>query len=466
MTAGGRLSAWPCRIDVQKLIAKYGLAVHLALLAVAPVFLLPFFAASTVATVLLWFSLPTALWTVLEPSMRGGERLSDARRRVAREIGRDPLFWLLLAIVVFSGFRALNAGIRFGYDAESTVWRVLDPTFPILPGSVGGSGYLPFATAVAFLVLLQGCRHSLGRSARQLHLLLSSVLAGLAAVIDLFMIHEGDFGFVFGLYLVGGVVSLVSILERNWNLALAPAVLAIGGTLAGVLVYTPPYLAAALTAVGVLTLVYVLVVSGKVFRSIGLFQIVLVGLTSFALGGVLVAAILPENALAARVSAFTAFKDLKIVPDRFFEIRGALSVIAFKSWISHLWIGSGLSTFSLDFRVNAQAADWVLFPRGATTIANGWWLLLAERGLVGTVLFVLPFVFLLVTYVRRLVGGVSEWGLPYPLYIVAPIALGLFVADGFFDCSQLRTEVLLAVGSLTAVSAAAFPKLRGGENGR
>lgn len=448
---------------MQRFIAKYGLAVHLALLAVVPVFLLPFFSAGAVATALLWFSLAAAVWTVLEPSMRGGERLSDARRRVTGEIGRDPLTWLLLVVVVLSGFRALNTGIRLCYDAEAAVWRVLDPLFSVLPGAVDGSGYLPFATAVAFFVLSQACRHSLGRSARQMFILLSSVLAGLAAVIDLLVIREGDFGFVFGLYLIGGVVSLVSILERDWNQALVPAVIAIGGTLVGVLVFTPPHLAAVLTAVGFLSLAYVLVASGQTFQPLGLFRIVLVGFSGFVVGGLLFAAVLSTDVLVAR---FAPFLDLKFVPERFFEIRGALSAIAFKSWISHLWIGTGLSTFPLDFRVNAQAADWLLLPRGATTVANGWWLLLAERGIVGFVLFILPFVFLLVTYVRRLVNGVEGWGLPHPTYLIAPIALGLFVADGFFDCSNLRTEVLLAAGSLVAVSAASFPKLRGGKDGR
>ena len=448
---------------MQRFIAKYGLAVHLAFLAVVPVFLLPFLAASTVATVLLWLSLAAAIWTLMEPSMRSGERLSEARWRVAREIVRDPLTWLLLVVVAFSGSRALNTGIQLSYDAETAVWRVLDPVFPILPGSIGGSGYLPFATAVALLVLLSACRHSLGRAARQFYLLLLSVLAGLAAVIALFVARGCDLGFAFGLYLIGGVISLVSVLERDWNFGLAPAVLAIGGTLAGVLVFTPPHLAVVLVAVAFLTLCYVLVASGITFHSFGAFRIAIVGLSAFVIGGLLVAAALPKEAFGEWLATYLG---LKIVPEGFFEIRGSLSAIAFKSWISHLWIGSGLSSFPLDFRVNAQAADWALFPRGAATVANGWWLLLAERGIVGFALFVLPFVFLLVTYVRRLVGGAEGWGLPHPMYLVAPIVLGLWVAGGFFDCSQLRAEVLLAAGSLTAVSAASFPRLKEEENGR
>ncbi len=89
MTAGGRLSAWPCRTDVQLLIAKYGLAAHLAFLAVVPVLLFPFCNAWTVATVLLWLSLIAAIWALLEPSLRGGERMSEARRRVAKGMWRD-----------------------------------------------------------------------------------------------------------------------------------------------------------------------------------------------------------------------------------------------------------------------------------------------------------------------------------------------------------------------------------------
>ena len=465
---------------MQLLIAKYGLAAHLALLAVVPVLLFPFCSARVVATVLLWLSLMAAVWALLEPSLRGGERMSEARRRVAKGIWRDPLFWLLLVIVALSGFRALNTGIRFSYDAEAAVWRVLDPSFPLLPGVVGDAGYLPFATAVALLVLVQACRHSLGRAARLFFLLLSSALAGLAALIDLTALHLGGFGgvdalvpsvdgigcsfagFVFAFYLIVGVVALVAVPERDWNRALVPAAVAICGTVAGVIVFSPLYLSVVLTVVGLLMLVYVLSFVGKTFHSVGVFKVMIVGLTAFLLGGLIVAMVLPPDALANRLSALLG---LRLFPERFWEIRKVLSHIAFKSWVSHLWLGTGMSTFALDFRVGASAADWDLLPRGASALANGWWLLLAERGLVGFVFLVLPFGFLLFTYVRRLVGGVSEWGLPHPVYVIAPLVFALFIADGFLDCSQLRAEVLLATGSLAAVSAASFPVLKRGKNG-
>ena len=478
--AGGSRSGPSSSTDVQRLIAKYGLAAHLTLLAVAPLVLYPFCNEGTIAEVLLWLSLLAAFWTVLEPSMRNGEHLSDSRRRVAGEMVLDSLFWILLVLVVFSGLRALNTGIALSYNAESSAWSVSEQVFPLLPGAVAGSGFLPFAVAVSLLVLLQACRHALGRSARHFFLLASSAVAGLAAVIDLVALRFCHFdgavallpseaglgcsfiGFAFGLYLIGGIVALVAVFEQGWNRAFGFAALALGGTVAGTVAFAPFHLSAALIVAALLVSIYSLVYSGKTFWSVTLFKFVLLGLTSLALGGLFVMVVLPENAFAewlSRLPAFTFF------PEKFLKIREGLSAIAFKSWISHLWLGTGVASFPLDFRIYAQTADWDVLPRGTETLANCWWLLLAERGIVGLMLFVLPFGFLLVAYVRRLIGGIMSFELPHPVCIVAPVALGLFVAAGFFDCSPLRADVLLVTGSLVAISAVSFPRVRRRKDG-
>ena len=461
---------------MQKLIAKYGLAAHLAILAVAPLFLFPFCTTRTVAWALVWLVLPTALWTVLEPSLRGGEHLHDARRRVVKAISRDPLFWASLVLAAFTGFRALNSGISLSYNAEASVWCVSSPVFPILPGVVGSAGDLSFAVALACVVLLQACRHSLGRSARMAFLLLASFLSGLAAFIALVALHEGAAGalallpsdggaarsfiaLTFGLQLIGGLVALIAIAEYRWGLSFFLLLPAIGGNAAGLFAFAPAYLSAAFAVAGILMLAYVLVFSFQAFLSSDGFKLLVIGGVALTLGGLLAAAILPKAVMDERLMAFT---NHAFFPERFWEIRGMLSTVAFKSWISHIWIGTGIDSFPLDFRFAAQDADWVALPRGATAVANGWWLLLAERGLVGAVFFVLPFGFLLFTYGRRLVGGVKARALPHPICLIAPVALVLFVAIGFVDCSPLRAESLLAMCAYLAVSAAAFPRVRGG----
>ena len=474
-TVSGRQSARPCRTDVQKLVAKYGLAAHLAILAVAPLFLFPFCAAGTVAWALIWLTLPTALWTVLEPSLRGGEHLHDARRRVVKAVFRDPLFWASLVLVVFTGFRALNGGISLSYNAETSVWHVSSPVFPILPGVVGSAGDLSFAVALACVVLLQACRHSLGRSARMAFLLLASFLSGLAALIALVALHEGAAGalaflpsdggtarsfiaLAFGLQLIGGLVALIALPEYRWRFSFFLLLPAIGGNAAGLFAFAPPYLSAAFAAAGVLTLAFVLIFSFLAFSSSDGLKLMVIGGIALALGGLLSAAILPKAVMDERLTAFTG---LAFFPERFWEIRGVLSAVAAKSWFSHIWIGTGIDSFPLDFRFAAQDADWVALPRGATAVANGWWLLLAERGLVGTVFFVLPFGFLLFTYGRRLAEGVRARALPHPACLIAPVALVLFVMTGFVDCSPLRAEALMAMCAYLAVSAAAFPRVRG-----
>ena len=475
-TASGRQSARPCRTDVQKLIAKYGLAAHLAILAVAPLFLFPFCATGTVAWALVWLALPAALWTVLEPSLRGGEHLHDARRRVAKAVFRDPLFWASLALVVFTGFRALNSGISLSYNAEASVWHVSSPVFPILPGVVGAAGDLSFAIALACMVLLQACRHSLGRSARMAFLLLASFLSGLAAFIALVALHAGAAGalallpsggagagssfiaLAFGLHLIGGLVALIAITEHSWRSSFFLLLPAIGGNAAGLFAFAPPYLSVAFAVAGILALAYALVFSCRASSSSDGFKLLVIGGIALTFGGLLVAAILPKAVMDERLAAFT---NLAFFPERFWEVRGVLSAVAFKSWISHIWAGTGIDSFPLDFRFAAQDADWVALPRGATAVANGWWLLLAERGLVGTVFFILPFGFLLFTYGRRLAGGVKACALPHPICLIAPVALVLFVTIGFVDCSLLRAEVLMAMCAYLAVSAAAFPRMRG-----
>ena len=167
---------------MQKAISKYGLAAHLALLAVAPLFLFPFCGAVWTARVLLWLSFLAFVWTLVEPSRRQGEMLHDARLRVFLSVFRDPLFWFSLFLSLVAFVRWLNGGVAMAYDAENAVWSLHAPALAFLPGSVSGSGYLPFAATLAATVLMQGCRHALGRSARGAFLFIASFLAGVASV--------------------------------------------------------------------------------------------------------------------------------------------------------------------------------------------------------------------------------------------------------------------------------------------
>ena len=463
---------------MQKLIAKYGLAAHFALLAVAPLFLFPFVGKATISSVVLWLSLQSLIWLVLAPSVLQGERLRDARQRMLTTTVHDPLFWALAVIVCMTAARAINSGITLAYDSETSSWAISSAKFPILPGSVGDEGVFPFVASLAASILLLGCRHALGRSARLSFLLLASSLAGLAAVIMHVSVNvglpgvrpfvefaDGSFtfiGFVFGLYLLVGIVSLFAVFENGWNAVILLPILAIGGNAAGCFSFAPAYLVLGILAAAAILRVYRMFCTKKGLMLSGKIKIFFVGLAAVILGALLVVMFLPEKTLAARLAPF---RELVVFSDSFWNVRRVVSAMAFKSWISHLWTGTGLGSFLFDFRFNATAEDWQLLPRGAVNVPNGWWQLLAERGIVGLVSFLLPIGFLAVSYVRRLVDNFRDWSLPHPACLLAPVLLVLLGAAGFVDCSLFRPEVQMICGPVLAISALAFPKKKVEKNG-
>ena len=464
---------------MQKFIAKYGLAAHLAILAVAPLFLFPFCCEHVVAVTLLWLSLLTGLWMLLGPSVHGGERLHDARHRVASALLADPLSWVLLAGIIFSGFRALNTGIAFRYNAETAVWYVSSATVPIFPGVVGSSGDLDFAVAVAFFVLVQSCRHSVGRLARLAFLLMAAAFAGLAAVVSLWALREGCpvagslwpspasgscsfLGFPFGLYLIGGLVSLVAIFEDKWNMAVLLILLGVSGAGAGMFAFASDYQILAFSVAVLVVLLYVSFYLYWTMRSSSELKFLVVAGISLALGGLTVVFFSPADVLDGHIAAFT---NLRFFSEQYWGIRRLLSDVAFGTWTSNLWIGTGLGSFSFDLRFAAKPEDWLLLPRHVTALANGWWFVLVERGIVGFVFLILPFGFLLVSYARRLLISLPGMRIPHPTALLLPLTFVLFVGGAFFDCSAFRADALLVMGPLVAISATAFSERKRGKNG-
>lgn len=458
---------------MQKLVAKYGAAAHLAILAVAPLFLFAFWGDATQATVLLWLSALAFVWVVLEPSVRNRESLHDARRRVVSEISHDSLFWVSLLLVIFTGVRALNGGIGLAYDAEIAKWYVAEARLPFFPGSVGSSGYLPFSTAVAVLVLLQGCRHALGRSARMSFLLVSSSLAGLASVVAITLLPFGNVrvaeaasgftkaysyvGVTFGLHLLSATVATFAVFERKWNSLVVLSFVAVGGTAAGAFVFSPTLFGSAFGIALVLVFIYSFAYACRALEGSGNFKFLVVFGMALTMGGLYVTALIPQQMMQERLTPYLA---QSLFGDKFFDIRNVLSAAAFKAWIQHLWIGTGIASYHLDFKFFAQPSDWALVKHGVIAVSNGWWMVLAERGIVGLVALLVPCGFLLFTYVRRAILGIRAYELPHPACLLGPLPLVLLAASGSVDCSFLRTDVLMMAGALMAVAAKGFRKER------
>ena len=464
---------------MQKFIAKYGLAAHLAILAVAPLFLFPFLGDDVIAVTLLWLSLPAATWVFMQPSVRRGEMLHDARARVASDMFRDPLLWVFLVAVVFCGLRALNTGVAMAYDAETSKWVVASPVFPLLPASAGDSGFLPFAGAVACLVLVMACRHALGRSARQAYFLVSSALAGGAAALALFVANMGNasaaeaikcpyrelsfVGVAFAVHSLCGVVAVVSALENRWNRVMPVLLLSAGCSAAGAFAFAPAYVSGVFLVAWAAVFGYAFFYAFRILRGAAEFKMLIILAVSFLGGWLLVTSTASSSFVFSRAAPFA---DRFFFPDWYEGARGATTSLSIKAWMDSPWTGTGVGSFGLDIRFNATPADWAAIPRGLVAPPLGWLKLLAERGIVGVAIMALPLILLLVTYFTRLTGWLFARTAPQPGCWVAPAVVAAVAATGFFDCSYLRVDVLMAVAAVLALSASTFPKaVKGEKNG-
>lgn len=441
---------------MQKLIAKYGTAAHLALLAVAPQCLYPFFGVRGITAAVLWLAPVVAVWILHEPSVLVGERVRDSRRRVLGAILHDPLFWTLTVVAVVAAAVWLNSGVVFAYDAENQVWRLTEPALEFIPGSCRDGGRVPFLAAVSSLVVIVGVRHAIGMAGRSAFLLVSSVLTAITAFTTLVLVNGGAKpvpGMVYGVAFLAALAVLPMAFERDWNLAIPLLVVAIAGNAAGIIAFTPARVSALFGIAMVPVVAYDFVYVLKRLRGTVDFKLLIAVSISLVIGGFAVYALLPD-----RLSELAAvYSTGDFLPDGLMTPRKVLCSIARTSWLECPWAGTGAGTFPFDVRFHAAASDWSLIPYGTADAMHGWWFALAEGGIVRLAFLTLPFCFLTFTYFRRAWALVTVRELPHPDAVAGPVALMVVVAAEFFGCDFARPEVFTLTGALLAASAAAFP---------
>lgn len=447
---------------MQKILTKYGLAAHLALIAVAPLFLSP--------VSIFWLTGLAALWMIMEPSRIGMERLHDAQNRFFSKMIKDPFFWYLVILVLVSAIRCVNCGVAKCYDAEKTIWFISSAKWSVLPGSVDGVGLDPLANSFAMLVAIQGCRNALGKSARMAFCLISSMLSGFVSLTFLGLLSLGNewvtrlmqcnlesasyVGMFFGIHMIVGTVALVGAFERRWHWVMLPYALAFGGNFAGLFVFSPSWSFVVFASAAIISLLYCFIYARRTLSSTGEFKYLVVLGMSITIGGLLAAMVLPDSVLLSRMAAV---KTWNIFPGGYHELREALSGIAFRVWKNSPWLGTGLGSFPLDIQFGASEGDWIVISSNQATALNGYWMLLAEGGIVMAVLIVCLLGFLVWTYVQRLIKGVVIT-MPHPvcwLGILLPVAV--FV-DALWDVSFLTPAVMISLVAMMAIAANSFSK--------
>ena len=447
---------------MQKLISKYGLAAHLAFLAVAPLFLSP--------VCVFWLSGFVILWLIMEPSRISGERLHEARARVAGQMMRDPLLWISLVLIAYALVRFFNVGIGMTYDAETQVWAMSKPPLPILPGCVAGFGGPELAGVLAFAVVVQGCRHALGRSARTAFMLCVSALSGAGAVVFAVLMYQGDslilslakcglespsfIGSAFGVHWLAGTVALLGVHEHRWLRAMPLTILSVGGNAAGLFLFAPAPVQVVFLAGELLVLVYAFVYALRCLERSGEFKFLVTFAMSVVTGGVLAVAVLSNADLAARLAPYETGAFLS---EEYLASRKALSAVALGAWKGNPWLGTGLGSFPLNLKFLSAGIDWSVVRPEQLAPLNGYWYLLVERGILGAVLIACPLGVLLWTFAVDLVRGI-RLRMPHPQCWLGPVAMVAVLVEMLIDTSFFISGVPLAVASYLAIAACSFPK--------
>ena len=385
-----------------RLITRYGLATHLALLASLPFALFPFLSAGSLAELIFWLSGLALLWLLVEPSMRSGEHLSIARRRVIGSLIRDVAFWFFFCALAVSFIRYLNSDVALDYVNDE--WVIRDPSSPGLPASFGSAGLLPLAVLTGVAVVVLGIRHGIGRKGRISFGVTASFfmgLGGLAMVscaclkVPAFMgaakvdFLSGPFwgafyGPGFGAWLICALAFGTQAEARKWGASRVPFCIALAGNASGLLFFTPPPVSTVFLLAAALVAVFCLAYVGRVGSMGASARSFVLMLLGFATPFFFLSALLPpeveldgcvrtngdvtelvkepvQNIYSVKAGGFLAID--KDQSDAYRKLSPALSAIAKSVWKKHPWYGVGTGAFRLHLPFIASKSELQSFQR-------------------------------------------------------------------------------------------------------
>jgi len=466
---------------IQKFLSKYGLSVHLAVLAALPLALTPFLTAATLGSVILWLSAFAAVWFFTEPSLRRGEHISSSRARLRRELIRDPMFWFLLVVLVYALIRWLNSGIVSSYDPEAGKWLVRPPAWSGFPASTGSAGFLPWCVALAATLVVLGLRNGVGASARVTFGVVGSFLAGLGGLVAAACACAGiavfseatKAGFAqspfwasgFGVWLVVGLVAGVVAESNKWSLARIPFIFGVAGNFAALLFFAPPLVTVGWFLVSLAALAFSLVAISQSSSMGSVTRGSVLAVFGFSIPVFMVMTFMP--------SSFVGLKAMSLnpevaFPETYASMSEALTRIARSIWMAHPWFGSGEGVFALQLPFFAEKADWAVLPVNPTFACNGVMMLLAERGVFGLLLIAVGLGYLVTYYGLRLVGGwhshrEQDEGGQFlfsisPMAWTLPLAILPLLAEIFVSPIAIEPTFLLAAVVPLVLAASSFPK--------
>ena len=464
-------------------VSRFGLATHLALAAALPAALAQFVSVHTLSVSMLWIALAAWIWMMFEPSVLSGETVSRARSRMFGCMIRDPFAWFMLVAVLFALIRWLNSGVALSYDPEKTLWLVKEPAMSIMPASSGAAGFLPFAITVVLATVIVGVRHALGRNARIWFGVATgafSAIGGLAAVICVafgiesfksaaLMNFGGPWfsGTAFALVLPVSIACGIEAEERGLTKARLLFAFAVAGNAVAAFVFLPILLAAVYLLISVVVAAVSLALCKNRAGAAACARAA--SMLAFGIVGAVSAVMVPsyKDIVQEKVRGLDVEKAFTLeLADR----NEALQRVSVAMWKDFQWGGVGVGAFKLQAPFYVAKEDWQVLPPRPEQSSNGYFTLIAERGIVGSLFWLVGIGFLLFFWVVRLVESLKwhrtqEEGRAWMFCIPSVVWAGLSVllaglADAWFSSGFPLTALPVCVASAMTLAAASFPKMK------
>ncbi len=362
---------------------------------------------------------------LLFPPMRRNETPEEARVRARRQIGRDPLFYIGLALLLFIALQSLNGPRLPRFDSVLGEWRLTPAPWPGLPFCLHRGealqGLFWFGTAWAGALAV---RHGLSRRAKTLLLELLVMAAALLAAFGLLQYgagaralywvlpmqgrffatfsypnHAGAF-FTMMFFVAGGLLIAARAEEdaaqwRLWSLALALLLNLLGAT------FTLAY--------GALLLVWGGLLLGTIYACAFLLPLLqgstrlrflaALTLTAGALAFLHFVAY-PENAVHRRTGALLSGSWRA---GGWQEERAVLRSAAVQVWRHNPCFGVGIWGFRHQAGLYLTDDDWsIMRTQAPQTCHNDYLQFLCELGLLGAGLLLAAIIVLLLPVAARL----------------------------------------------------------------
>lgn len=468
---------------VQRLLTKYGLILHVACICLFPVGVLGQ-SRVTGLTPLFWLSFMAVEWMFILPSVKRGETLADARRRMLHALLWDPFLYAGVAFVALAGVQYLNSGIELVYLPDADVWKLSDPSFARAPFAVErNAAFTHLAWFTACCAVGVALRTAVGKAAKRVLLQLLACVSGAIAFCMVALALHGLVpyaawvkgagmpvaGSFFGFWMLSGVGLFVEKTEREQRMSLLPFALAGIGNLLGMLFFASPLITVVFLAVGVILLFYGVVYLAPLVSKVVQLKLFVVHLVCLGAVAVSLVYLFPQNPVAEKLkNALPVAEHWTALAARN-EVR---SDAALSIWQQHPWTGVGAEGFYHYVALSVKQDQWRLIDQDRALVFSDGVQFLCEYGVFGVGLMLAALIALLipVCYRARILWQHKEsYGAPdrsyfilrlSPIIVTGCVAAALCCLESFIASPFRAPSVMLSWVCVLAALPAFLPARR------